>query len=76
MPFTFTPTGPTSFDVNIDILDDQTVEATENFIVRLTAPIDGSAVQLPENDTVIYIIDNDSESVNVHYTMHINCSYM
>ena len=58
--FTFTPSGPTSFDTSVSILGDITVEAMEQFIVRLSAPSAESSVQLPENDTIITIMDDDS----------------
>lgn len=58
--FTFTPSGPTSFETSVSILGDITVEATEQFIIRLSAPSAESSVQLPENDTIITIIDDDS----------------
>ena len=74
MSFTFDPNGPVSSSiVTINVLDDLTVEATEHFIVKLVAPIDDSAVELPENDTVIYIIDDDSKFTSELY-VHVNDS--
>ena len=58
--FTFTPFDPTSFDTSVSILGDITVEAMEQFIIRVSAPSAESSVQLLENDTIITIMDDDS----------------
>lgn len=59
--FLFIPLGVNSFGASILVLDDQTVESTEVFSVSLSAPSDSSAVELPENATIISIIDDDSK---------------
>ena len=50
-----------SFVAEVLVLDDQTVEAMEQFSVSLSAPADNSPVELPDNATDIFIMDDDSK---------------
>jgi hypothetical protein len=63
--YTFTPDNPLlSFETSLLVVDDMTVEATEQFTISLSAPLNEASVELPENVTVITIIDDDEIIVN------------
>ena len=59
--FTFSPAGPVSFTETVQVLDDNTVENRERFFVGLSAPAGETALSLPEDASVVYIADDDSE---------------
>ena len=50
-----------SFTETVQVLDDDTVENRERFFVGLSAPAGETALNLPEDASVVYIADNDSE---------------
>ena len=54
---TFTPTGPTSQDLTVLILEDALDEANEDFAVQLSLPV--GLVLAPPTQTFVNIIDND-----------------
>jgi hypothetical protein len=62
--FTFSPAGPVSFSETVQVLDDNTVENRERFFVGLSAPAGETALNLPENPSVVYIADNDNIQVD------------
>jgi hypothetical protein len=62
--FTFSPAGPVSFTETVQVLDDDTVENRERFFVGLSAPAGETALNLPEDASVVYIADNDNIQVD------------
>lgn len=60
---TFTPGGPTSISVVIQILSDNIVETNENFVVSLSSQSSPTLSVIDPITTSITIVDNDGKDI-------------
>lgn len=53
--------------INVDIIDDDAVEITENFIAAISLPANSSGVVIGQGTIVVSILDDDCKMCHVFY---------